>query len=257
MNRVENVGSGSKYILGMRVDLVSYRQVVDLITGWAGERRSRRVCVANVHMTMETNDSPEFREIINSADLVVPDGVPLVWAARALGAHHQERVYGPALTLQLCAAAARESIPVALYGGTPESLAAFSRTLTERFPGLRLVCHISPPFRELVAEEDRQYTELLVNSGAGIVLVGIGCPKQERWMWEHRNDVPAVMVGVGAAFDFHSGRVRQAPLWIQRIGMEWFFRLLMEPRRLWRRYLRHNPRFVVFLLQQFLGLRRY
>ncbi len=246
-----------RFVLGMRVDAISYIEVTKLVMEWARAAQSCYVCVANVHMTMETYDSLEFRHIVNGANLVVPDGMPLVWALHLLGVTGQQRVYGPDLTRRLCEAAAQEEIPVALYGGTPESLGGLSQFLTKEYPTLRIVCRIAPPFRSLTPEEDALFTLQIANSGARIVFVGVGCPKQERWMASHVGRLPAVMVGVGAAFDFQSGRVRQAPVWMQLMGLEWFHRLLMEPRRLWKRYLRHNPRFLFFLTLQLLGLGRH
>jgi N-acetylglucosaminyldiphosphoundecaprenol N-acetyl-beta-D-mannosaminyltransferase len=170
--------------------------------------------------------------------------MPLVWGMRLLGEKGQQRVYGPTLTLHVCEAAAQNGIPIALYGGTDESLAAFKHFLIQRYPGISIVCSIAPPFQKLSGKEDAEYTSLMVKSGARIILVGIGCPKQERWMAEHSARIPAVMIGVGAAFDFHSGRVKQAPALLQKSGLEWVYRLCMEPKRLWKRYLKHNPRFV-------------
>lgn len=240
----------------MRVDATSYADATRRVIAWAREGGARRVHAANVHMTMECHDDPAFREVTNTADLVTPDGMPLVWALRAQGVADATRVYGPTLTLHVCAAAAREGIPVALYGGTPESLAEFRAFLHHEFPGIRVACALAPPFRPPTPEEDAADTARLRDSGARILFVGTGCPKQEWWMFRHRDSLPLVMLGVGAAFDFHSGRVRQAPGALQRLGLEWLFRLLMEPRRLWRRYARQNPRFVGLFALQWLGLRR-
>jgi N-acetylglucosaminyldiphosphoundecaprenol N-acetyl-beta-D-mannosaminyltransferase len=215
------------------------------IGGVAGERREG---VATVHSVMEAWDDPGFRQVLNAADLVTPDGMPLVWMLRRLGYPDQQRVYGPDLTLHVCEAAAREGVPVGFYGGLPEALEAMVSKLRRLFPGLVVAYAWSPPFRPLTPEEDAQVVREIVESGARVLFVGLGCPKQERWMGEHRGRVPAVMLGVGAAFDFHGGRVRQAPRWMQERGLEWLFRLAMEPRRLWRRYLKHNPRFVVLAL---------
>ncbi|WP_034388770.1 WecB/TagA/CpsF family glycosyltransferase [Deinococcus sp. YIM 77859] len=239
-----------RHILGMRVDATSYPDATRRILAWAQAGEARYVCVANVHMTMEAHDSRDFQNVVNGAALVTPDGMPLVWALRALGVADASRVYGPTLTLHVCEAAAREGVPIALYGGTPENLETFARVLRARYPGIRLVCLIAPPFRPLTPEEDERYTRQIVDSGARIVFVGIGCPKQERWMAEHTRRIPAVLLGVGAAFDFHSGHVRQAPRLLQNLGLEWLFRLAMEPRRLWKRYAKHNPRFVALFLRQ-------
>ncbi len=243
----------SRYILGMRVDATSYEDATQRILAWAQTKTSKYVCAANVHMTMETYDAPTFARIVNNAALVTPDGMPLVWALRALGMKDSSRVYGPTLTLHVCEAVALKGIPIGLYGGTPESLAAFVTFLQKRYPGIQIVCQISPPFRPLTPEEDFSYTQQIVQSGVQILFVGIGCPRQEFWMAAHKDHIPAVMLGVGAAFDFHSGRVKQAPSWMQKRGMEWLFRLLMEPKRLWKRYFKHNPRFVLFFFAQWLA----
>jgi N-acetylglucosaminyldiphosphoundecaprenol N-acetyl-beta-D-mannosaminyltransferase len=241
----------------MRVDPTSYEEATEKVLAWAAAEESRYVCVANVHMVMEAHDDPSFRALVNAADLVTPDGMPLVWMLRKLGYPHQERVCGPELTSRVCAEAARRGAPVGFYGGHPEALKALVRNLSARFPGLRVVYAYSPPFRPLTPEEDERVTEEINASGARILFVGLGCPKQEWWMAEHKGRVRAVMLGVGAAFDFHAGRVRQAPVWMQRAGLEWLFRLVQEPRRLWRRYLKHNPRFLLLAFLQLTGMRRF
>jgi N-acetylglucosaminyldiphosphoundecaprenol N-acetyl-beta-D-mannosaminyltransferase len=247
----------SRRVLGMRVDATSYEDASRRVVRWACEGRSGYVCVATVHMTMEAFDSAAFRQVVNGADLVTPDGRPLVWALRSLGVRGASQVRGTDLTTHVVERAARENVPIGLFGGTPELLEVLVRVLRKRYPGVRVVCQIAPPFRPLRPEEDEAVTREIVASGARILFVGIGCPKQERWMVAHKGRIPAVMLGVGAAFDFHTGRVRQAPHWMQVAGLEWVFRLLMDPRRLWRRYAKHNPRFVGLFLMQLLGLRRF
>jgi len=169
-----------------------------------------------------------------------------------MGIRGATRVYGPTLTLHVCRAAADMHFPIALYGGTEQSLSRFTAFLQNRFPAIRVVCGIAPPFRPLTEAEDDSYTRQIAASGARIILVGIGCPKQERWMAQHTSKIPAVMLGIGAAFDFYSGMVRQAPPLMQRMGLEWLYRLIREPRRLWKRYLKHNPRFILFISIQLL-----
>ena len=241
-----------RHIIGMRVDATSYEDATARIIGWAKQKVSKCVCAANVHMAMEAYDNPTFARVLDRADLVTPDGMPLVWGLRALGVKSPTRVCGPSLTLTVCKAAAQQQIAIALYGGTPESLIAFTNFLVAQFSQIKIVCQISPPFRELTPAEDTIYTQQLVESGAQILFVGIGCPRQELWISTHQDRIPAVMLGVGAAFNFHSGRVKQAPMWLQQIGLEWLFRLVMEPRRLWKRYLKQNPRFVFLFLKQLL-----
>jgi N-acetylglucosaminyldiphosphoundecaprenol N-acetyl-beta-D-mannosaminyltransferase len=247
----------SRHVLGMRVDATSYGDASRRVARWAHDGRPAYVCVATVHMVMEAFDSSAFRRIVNGADLVTPDGRPLVWALRSLGVKDATQVRGTDLTTHVVERAAREGLPIGLYGGTPDLLERFVGILDRRYPGVRVVCRIAPPFRPLTPEEDEAVIEEILSSGARILFVGIGCPKQERWMEAHKERIPAVMLGVGAAFDFHTGRVRQAPGWIQVAGLEWLFRLLMDPRRLWKRYVRHNPRFVALFLLQLLDLPRF
>jgi N-acetylglucosaminyldiphosphoundecaprenol N-acetyl-beta-D-mannosaminyltransferase len=247
----------SRQVLGMRVDATSYGDASRRVARWAREGRSAYVCVATVHMVMEAFDSSAFLRTVNGADLVTPDGRPLVWALRSLGVKDATQVRGTDLTTHVVERAAREGLPIGLYGGTPDLLERFVGILERRYPGVRVVCRIAPPFRPLTPEEDEAVIEEILSSGARILFVGIGCPKQERWMEAHKERIPAVMLGVGAAFDFHTGRVRQAPGWMQVAGLEWLFRLLMDPKRLWKRYARHNPRFVALFLLQLLDLPRF
>jgi N-acetylglucosaminyldiphosphoundecaprenol N-acetyl-beta-D-mannosaminyltransferase len=234
----------STLIGGMRVDAGNYSSASTRILEWAGRGESRYVCIANVHMLMETRDSAEFRAVVNGADMVTSDGMPLVWMLRWRGRRDAERVYGPDLMLQVCADAARAGVPVGLFGGTEEVLESVCAGLERRFPALRIVARIAPPFGRFTAEQNDAFGRALAASGARIVFVGLGCPKQERWMAAMRDRIPAVVLGVGAAFNFHAGKVRQSPAWLQRAGLEWLFRLAVEPRRLWRRYVWHNPRFI-------------
>jgi N-acetylglucosaminyldiphosphoundecaprenol N-acetyl-beta-D-mannosaminyltransferase len=244
----------SRTVLGMRVDATSYEDAAGRVARWAQDRKSSYVCVANVHMTMETFDSSQFRRVVNAADLVTPDGKPLVWALRFLGVSNPSQVRGADLVMHTVEHAAREDLPIGLYGGTSESLQAFVKVIEARFPEVRIVCQIAPPFRPLTPEEDEALTSEIASSGAHILFVGLGCPKQEKWMAEHRGRIPAVMLGVGAAFDFLSGAIPQAPRWMQETGLEWVYRLMMDPGRLWKRYAKHNPRFVGLFLLQLLGL---
>jgi N-acetylglucosaminyldiphosphoundecaprenol N-acetyl-beta-D-mannosaminyltransferase len=242
----------SRRILGMRVDATSYDAAAEQVITWAKAGESRYVCVSTVHMVMEGHDRAEFQRIVNAADLVTPDGMPLVWGLKLLGIPSATRVYGPDLTPVVCEHAAREGVPVGFYGGTPEVLDRMIANLTARYPGLQVVYRHSPPFRPLTAEEEAREIEEIRASGARILFVGLGCPKQEQWMAARRGRIDAVMLGVGAAFDFLAGAKRQAPDLIQSLGLEWLFRLATEPRRLWRRYLYNNPRFVVLFAAQVL-----
>lgn len=238
------VPARSVRVLGMRVDGTSYDEGAERIVAWSAEPVGRYVCAANVHMTMECVDDPTFADVVEGAALVTPDGMPLVWALRMSGVPGASRVYGPTLLLHVCAMAAERGIPVGFYGGHAGALEDMTRNLADRFPGLRIAHAFSPPFRTATPDEDAEHVAAILASGARILFVGLGCPKQERWMAARREALPLVQLGVGAAFDFHAGRVRQAPPWLQAVGLEWAFRLAMEPRRLMRRYARHNPRFV-------------
>ena len=245
----------ASYILGMRVDPTSYEKASRSILAWARENSSRYVCVANVFNAMTSHDCGEFLRATNGADIVTPDGMPLVWCLRAFGHSRASRVYGPDLTKALFAKAASSGISVGFYGGTPEAVQLLQPAIQSQYPGLRIGYVSSPPFRPLTPEEDEEAVQEINRSGVGILFVGLGTPKQDYWMAAHKGRVQSVMVGVGAAFDFLAGTKRQAPRWMMRIGMEWFFRLATEPRRLWKRYLKHNPRFIVLFAAQLLRAR--
>ena len=245
----------SRYILGMRVDATSYADAAMRVARWAKAGESRFVCIASVNNVMEAYDDLKFRSIMNDADLVTPDGMPLVWGLRRLGVPHASRVYGPELTPAVLTKASYEGIPVGFYGGSPGVLEAFLHRVEGGWPDLRIVYAWSPPFRDLTEEEDERVVEEINASGARMLFVGIGCPRQEIWMNNHRGRIDAVMLGVGAAFDFMAGVKKQAPGFMQRTGTEWLFRLVTEPRRLWRRYLKHNPRFAALFASQLLKTR--
>jgi N-acetylglucosaminyldiphosphoundecaprenol N-acetyl-beta-D-mannosaminyltransferase len=251
----EPLSVASRRILGLRVDATSYAESLDAISGLAAAGAGGMVCHANVHMVMEAFDDAGLRRRLNAAERVTPDGVPLVWALRRLGLREVGRVYGPTLMSLACRRAEADGIPVGFYGGHPEVLDALVAKLSRRFPRLRIAFAFSPPFRPLTAEEDRGVTEAIEASGARILFVGLGCPKQERWMAAHRPALGCVLLGVGAAFSFLAGAKPQAPRWMQRGGLEWLFRLGVEPRRLWRRYLIQNPRFVWHFARQVLAAR--
>ncbi|HEU4397055.1 MAG TPA: WecB/TagA/CpsF family glycosyltransferase [Actinomycetota bacterium] len=246
----------ARRILGMRVDATSYAHAAQQILRWARRGESRYVCVATVNNVIEARDDPDYHAAIEAADLVTPDGMPLVWGLRLLGVAGATRVYGPDLTPAVCALAADHGVPVGFYGGTEDVLERLTAKLRQRLPGLRVVYRSSPPFRPPTPEEERRTVQDLHRSGARILFVGLGAPKQERWMAAHKHRVNAVMLGVGAAFDFLAGSKRQAPRLVQRLGLEWLYRLVHEPRRLWRRYLYRNPRFVALFAAQLLEERR-
>jgi N-acetylglucosaminyldiphosphoundecaprenol N-acetyl-beta-D-mannosaminyltransferase len=236
----------------MLVHATSYVQATERILNWARAAESRYVSAASVNNVMEAHDSSDFGRIMDHADLVTPDGMPLVWGLRLLGARGARRVYGPQLTEHVLGAAELDGIPVGLYGSTPEVLARLLSVLHRRWPRLGVPYVFAPPFRPLTEFEDAAVVEAIRDSGARILFVGLSTPKQERWMAAHRGRIPAVMLGVGAAFDFLAGVKPQAPAWMQNSGLEWLFRLATEPRRLFWRYLKHNPRFAALFAWQLL-----
>ncbi len=242
-------------VIGSQVHLTDYLTAAMKIVRWARVNNEYRyVCAANVHMLMEAWDNSEFKRIVNGADMVTPDGMPLVWMLRLKGHRTQQRVYGPTLMLHVLKMAEHENIPVGFYGGEPDVLELLVKRMQDRFPKLNVAYAFSPPFRTLSPDEDDEICQAIRKSGLRILFVGLGCPKQERWMAEHSDRVSAVMIGVGVAFDFHAGAINQAPAWMQQMGLEWFYRFSQEPVRLWKRYLILNPRFVMLALADLLGI---
>ncbi len=244
-------------ILGVGVSAINMTMALEIIDGWIAHRESHYVCVTGVHGVMESQRDENLRRIHNQAGLVTPDGMPLVWLSRLKGFRHVDRVYGPDLMLALCERSVARGYRHFFYGGAKGVPEQLSEVLQRRFPGLCIVGTYSPPFRPLTAEEDEEVVRMINGADPDIVWVGLSTPKQERWMADHVGRLTApVLIGVGAAFDFHTGRKPQAPRWMQRSGLEWLFRLLTEPRRLWRRYLINNPLFIALILLQAAGLRK-
>jgi exopolysaccharide biosynthesis WecB/TagA/CpsF family protein len=241
-------------VAGIFVSQVDYETATRGILAAARARTRALVAATSVHgLTLGATD-PAFGHVLNAFDMLTPDGQPVRWALNRLhGAGLTDRVYGPTLMLRVCEAAARDGVGVYLYGSTPAVLERLSARLRERVPGLSIVGSYSPPFRPLTPEEDADVTRAIRASGAGIVFVGLGCPRQETWAYAHREQIQAALVCVGAAFDFHAGSLRQAPAWMQARGLEWLFRLVMEPRRLWRRYATYIPVFVALTGRQYLA----
>ncbi len=239
-------------VLGVPITLTNYRQVLDWIDDAIAAGHHGYICVAPVHLVMLAQDDPKLAEAVRGADFVVPDGQPLVWSVTALGGKGASRVYGPDLMIETCRRASETGTTMYLFGGRDAaSLELLQTTLRARFPGLRIVGAEAVPFRPATAEEEAASIEKINASGAEIVWVGTGQPRQELWMARMRSLLNApILVGVGAAFDFHAGLVPQAPTIMQEAGLEWLFRLVQEPRRLWRRYLIYNPRFISQFIRQ-------
>jgi N-acetylglucosaminyldiphosphoundecaprenol N-acetyl-beta-D-mannosaminyltransferase len=244
-------------VLGVPLAITDYESTLDWIDAAVAARHRGYICVAAVHTVMACQEDPALDAAVRAADFTVPDGQPLVWALRALGHPLEDRVYGPELMDRACARAARTGQKFFLYGGRNQgALVELTRMLRLRHPGLKIVGGYAPPFRELTDAEDEAVALEIKRSGADVVWVGIGVPKQEKWMARMRDRLDApVLIGVGAAFDFHAGIIPQAPPLMQRFGLEWLYRLRQEPRRLWRRYLAYNPRFVLGFGRQYLRAR--
>jgi N-acetylglucosaminyldiphosphoundecaprenol N-acetyl-beta-D-mannosaminyltransferase len=236
-------------VVGTWVHALNLAAASDTILTWAQRGESRLVCACNVHMVMEAHDDPAFQSQLNQADMVLPDGMPIAWALRASGHAGQPRVTGPDLMLELCAKAEAAGLRVGLHGGAEATLEALVTRLKIRFPRLQIAYAFSPPYRPPSEDEDRMTCGHIAGSEVSLLFVGLGCPKQEKWMAEHAERIPGVLLGVGAAFDFHAGTLPVAPQWMRSSGLEWMFRLLAEPRRLWKRYFKHNPRYLALRLK--------
>lgn len=246
-------------VLGIPLALSDYRRTMDWIDGMVASRTRGYLTAAAVHLVMVAQEDQATREAVLGATLAVPDGQPLVWALHALGHdEHSSRVYGPELMARYCERSARTGIRMYLYGGRDRrALVKLVLSLRSRYPGIKIVGGYSPPFTEPTAAEDDWVAADINHSHADVVWVGTGQPKQEKWMLRMRERLEAPMlIGVGAAFDFHAGLVPQAPLWMQHLGLEWTYRLIHEPRRLWRRYARYNPRFLVGFARQYASHRQ-
>jgi len=238
-------------VLGVKVSRVDYASAVDAIIQAARDRRSFGVGALAVHGVMEAQRNRAFSETLQQLELLTPDGQPVRWAMNLLGARElKHRVYGPTLMLKVCERAATEGLSVFFYGNTADVLNRLSQNLKEKFPKLIIAGVIEDRFRDAAPEEDAEDVRLILESGARIVMVGRGCPRQEKWVASHLGVIHAPMLAVGAAFDFHAGVKPQAPRILQDYGLEWLFRLAHEPRRLWRRYLILNPLFVWRFSQQ-------
>lgn len=268
-------------VLGVSIDVLTWDDAVGRLLAWAQGHESRYVCICNVHSVVTARQDVAFGSVIREADMATPDGAPVAWMLRSMGFIEQARINGPDLMWRVCEVVAQppaqdeavaihgiqtteqvchapagyamleEGAPsIYLYGGSEDTLAILQNRLIASFPGLKIAGAYSPPFRPLSETEDAAVVEQINASGAGLVWVSLGCPKQEKWMAAHRGRIQAVMVGVGAAFDYHAGTIKRAPLWMQHSGLEWLHRLASEPRRLWRRYLLTNTLFMLGAIRQ-------
>ncbi len=242
-------------VIGFPISALPFHSQVQVIMNWARASRSKVVCVSNVHMVMEGHWDSQFAQVLRRADLLTPDGMPLAWMTGLMKGQPQERVAGMELMSALCEQAQQKDIGLFFLGSTPKMLAQMRQNLSKDYPNLRISGMFSPPFRPLSEEEDQQIVKTINESGAKIVFISLGCPKQERWMSAHKEQVKAVMVGVGGAFPVCAGTKRWAPAWVRNYGMEWLYRLMQEPKRLWKRYAFTIPPFVWLAFKQVVKVR--
>ena len=251
------IDHGKQNILGIGVHAVDYEAATERVIQAADKGIPFTVSALAVHGVMTGAMDPVHQKRLNELDLVVPDGQPVRWAMKWLhGVELPDRVYGPELTLRVCERAAAEGLSIYLYGSRDEVLFNLKENLTRRFPGLQIAGRMPSKFRQLTADEQSEIAEIIKMSGASIVLVGLGCPRQETWVYENRELLPMPMLAVGAAFDFHAGLLSQAPAWLQKRGLEWLYRLTKEPGRLWKRYAVTNTLYLVYVAMQYLQLRK-
>lgn len=245
-------------VLGLEVAALTIPLAIRTIDAWIDNNESHYVCVTPVHSVVLCQDDLKLKSVFNASGLITPDGMPLVWLGRLKGYSYMNRVYGPDLMLAVCKHSQKKGYRHFFYGGAERVPDLLVKNLKSWYPDLSIAGTFSPPFRSLSIKEDVKIVDMINRNAPDILWVGLGAPKQEYWMAEHIDllNVP-VLIGVGAAFDFHAGIKRQAPYWMQRSGLEWSFRLLSEPKRLWKRYIVSNPRFVALVLLQMLGLKNY
>ncbi|MBD2388118.1 WecB/TagA/CpsF family glycosyltransferase [Cylindrospermum sp. FACHB-282] len=243
-------------VLDFPITALRFDDQIQTILNWASIRESKTVCVANVHMLMEAHWNPDFANVLRNADIVTPDGMPLVWMMRQMGARYQDRVAGMDIFLALCQLAQTKNVSVFCLGSQIEILSQMRKRLEEEFPQLQIAAMEPLPFRPLTESEDEALIQKINSSGAGIVLVSLGCPKQEKWMDQHNGKIQAVMIGLGGVFPVYAGIQKRAPRIIRDIGLEWLYRWIQEPRRLWGRYIKTIPPFIWLATKQLLSSSR-
>jgi N-acetylglucosaminyldiphosphoundecaprenol N-acetyl-beta-D-mannosaminyltransferase len=237
-------------LISSPISVLNMSDTRSLVLQLAHDSMNSFVCIANVHMVVTAKNNERLRSAMEEAAIVTSDGMPLVWELKRQGYKKAERVSGPDLMIELCEKTQSEDIPIYFYGGSPSVVEVMRGKLIERFPELKIAEIESPPILPEQPEVDQTVVDRIKASGARIVFVGLGCPKQELWMHAYSPHIPAVLIGVGAAFDFFAGSVKRAPLWMQKSGLEWFYRLCSEPRRLWKRYLVSNSLFIWYWLKE-------
>ena len=245
-------------ILGVGLSVLNLQTALTAIAEVVRARRKGYICVTGVHGVMEAQDDANFKKILNAAFLCTPDGMPMVWAGKLNGQREMNRVYGPDLMLDVCAWSETSGAKHFFYGGADGVAELLAQKLKLKFPKLEIVGTFTPPFRALNTDEEKKLREQVAATQPDIFWIGLSTPKQEKFMAEFLPKLDTtLMIGVGAAFDFHSGRVKQAPRWMQRSGLEWFYRLCSEPRRLAKRYFKNNPLFALKFFAQLTGLKKF
>jgi N-acetylglucosaminyldiphosphoundecaprenol N-acetyl-beta-D-mannosaminyltransferase len=245
-------------VLGVGIHAIDLPCAVAIVESTIAEHRKGYVCVASVHGVMEAQRRPEFRRIMNHALLVVPDGMPTVWVGRLQRQRQMQRVFGPDLMSEVCRSSVASGFTHFLYGGQPSVAEQLQTVLQQRFPGIRVVGHYTPPFRPLSRDEEIRLAEKVAETKPDIMWIGLSTPKQEKFMSDYIDRLPCrMMIGVGAAFDFLTGRITDSPVWIKQSGLQWLHRLCQEPGRLWKRYLLNNSQFVIKVSRQLLGFKKY
>lgn len=250
---VKAVALPTRKVLDFPITALRLNEQIQTILEWAGEHKSKTVCVANVHMLMEAHWNPEFAGVLKNADIVTPDGMPLVWMMKKLGATSQDRVAGLDILASICESAPKKGVSVFFLGSQKQILSGMRTKLNNKYPDLSIAAMEPLPFRPLTESEDKALIQKINESGAGIVFVSLGCPKQEKWIAQHKDKIQAVMIGLGGAFPVYAGLQKRAPRIIRESGFEWLYRWLQEPRRLWGRYTKTIPPFMWLAMKQLIS----
>jgi len=247
---VEKLSIPTQKVLDFQITALRFDDQIQTILSWATRRESRTVCVANVHMLMEAHWNPEFANLLDQADMVTPDGMPLVWMMRKMGVRYQDRVAGMDILQAICDQTSNQNTSIFFVGSQTEILSRMREKLEREFPACQIAAMEPLPFRPLTPTEDEALIEKINHSGAGLVFVSLGCPKQEHWMAQHKGKVQAVMIGLGGVFPVYAGIHKRAPRIVRELGLEWLYRFIQEPRRLWGRYLKTIPPFMLLAFKQ-------
>ncbi|MGQ0542242.1 MAG: WecB/TagA/CpsF family glycosyltransferase [Blastocatellia bacterium] len=244
-------------VVSLLVDVCDKESILSRVSNIVAARKVGYVCFSTVHMVMESNDDPMYAAKVNGADLVIPDGMPLVWMQKLQGRRNAARTRANDMMGELCRYAEKENLSVGFYGGQQQVIDMIVERAAVDFPDLKVAYAFSPPFRTLTEDEDETVMQEINAASPDLLFMGLGCPKQENWMAANKGRLRCVMFGVGASFDFYAGNIKECPPWMGRVGLEWLFRLWQEPKRLWYRYLILNPRFVALATLQLLRLKKF